>query len=206
MKAAEEKKAAAAKEWRSAAKRAEQWGLPAARGLDAVDELVSSLDRGDDAVEAALGAGQKSSRDEGAADAVHRARSRRRGDEKQPSTVVRSARRRRHRRTDRQPRPRDSAHPAPRRYYRYKEGRRTRRPSGSSARERTRLALVREGAQDGAVVDVEELDGLVGRAGERVLVVGQRHEGVTALGVQLERCSRGCRRGATRGRCCRPSR
>ena len=44
-----------------------------------------------------------------------------------------------------------------------------------------RVRVVREGAQDGAVVDVEELDGLVVRAGERVLVVGQRHEGVTVL-------------------------
>ena len=35
-----------------------------------------------------------------------------------------------------------------------------------------RLCVVLEGAQDGAVVDVEELDGLVDRAGERVLVVG----------------------------------
>ena len=45
-------------------------------------------------------------------------------------------------------------------------------------------SLVREGAQHGAVVDVEELDGLVVRAGERVLVVGQRHEGEYPLGVQ----------------------
>ena len=35
-----------------------------------------------------------------------------------------------------------------------------------------------EGGGGEAVVDVEELDGLVGRAGERVLVVGQRHEGL----------------------------
>ena len=55
-----------------------------------------------------------------------------------------------------------------------------RRPSGSSARDRHRACVVLEGAQDGAVVDVEELDGAVPRAGERVLVVGQRHEGVTA--------------------------
>ena len=32
--------------------------------------------------------------------------------------------------------------------------------------------VVLEGAEDGAVVDVEELDGPVARAGERVLVVG----------------------------------
>ena len=62
-----------------------------------------------------------------------------------------------------------------------------RRPSGSSAREVTSACVVREGAHDGAVVDVEELDGLVVRAGERVLVVGQRHEGThPAAGVQLE--------------------
>ena len=33
-----------------------------------------------------------------------------------------------------------------------------------------------EGAKNGAVVDVEELDGPVVRGGECVLVVGQRHE------------------------------
>ena len=59
-----------------------------------------------------------------------------------------------------------------------------RRPSGSSARQRT-SCVVGEGAQDGAVVDVEELDGLVVRAGERVLVVGQHHEGGHPAGVQL---------------------
>ena len=31
------------------------------------------------------------------------------------------------------------------------------------------VCVVREGAHDGAVVDVEELDGLVARAGERVI-------------------------------------
>ena len=36
------------------------------------------------------------------------------------------------------------------------------------------ICVVVEGAQDGAVVDVEELDGVVARAGERVLVVGRR--------------------------------
>ena len=52
-----------------------------------------------------------------------------------------------------------------------------RRPSGSSARHMTALfALVREGAQDGAVVDVEELDGAIARGGEHVRVVGQRRE------------------------------
>ena len=56
-----------------------------------------------------------------------------------------------------------------------------------------------EGAQDGAVVDVEELGGLVVRAGERVLVVGQRHDGAHP-GCAARRCSRGRRRGATRGR------
>ena len=58
VKAAEEKREAAAKEYEErSAKRAEQ--LPFLQpAFDAVDELVSSLDRGDDAVEAALGAGK----------------------------------------------------------------------------------------------------------------------------------------------------
>ena len=38
----------------------------------------------------------------------------------------------------------------------------------------------------GAVVDVEKLDGPVTPAGERVLVVGQRHEGAHVVSVQLE--------------------
>ena len=59
------------------------------------------------------------------------------------------------------------------------------RPSGSSASGGHPARVVREGAQDGAVVDVEELDGVVVRAGERVLVVGQRHGG-HRVGVQLE--------------------
>ena len=58
VKAAEEKREAAAKEYEErSAKRAEQ--LPFLQpAFDAVDELVSSLDRGDEAVEAALGAGK----------------------------------------------------------------------------------------------------------------------------------------------------
>ena len=54
VKAAEEKREAAAKEYEErSAKRAEQ--LPFLQpAFDAVDELVSSLDRGDEAVEAAL--------------------------------------------------------------------------------------------------------------------------------------------------------
>ena len=46
--------------------------------------------------------------------------------------------------------------------------------------------VVREGAHDGAVVDVEEFDGIVARGRERVLVVGQRHESVQPDGWQLE--------------------
>ena len=45
-----------------------------------------------------------------------------------------------------------------------------RRPSGSSARESHEVCVVHEGAQDGAVVDVEELDGAVVRHG----LVGRR--------------------------------
>ena len=62
VKAAEEKREAAAKEYEErSAKRAEQ--LPFLQpALDAVDELVSSLDRGDDAVEAALGAGKEATK------------------------------------------------------------------------------------------------------------------------------------------------
>ena len=59
-----------------------------------------------------------------------------------------------------------------------------RRPSGSSAKESTLCVVLK--VQDGAVVDVEELDGVVGRAGERVLVVGQRHDVQHGVGVQLE--------------------
>ena len=60
--------------------------------------------------------------------------------------------------------------------------------------------VVLEGAQDGAVVDVEELDGgrprRRARAGCRAAPRGR-----SRAGVQLRRCSGGCRRGATRGRC-----
>ena len=45
---------------------------------------------------------------------------------------------------------------------------------------------VLESAEDGAVVDVEELEFPVVRAGECVLVVGQRHDGVHRAGVQRE--------------------
>ena len=44
-----------------------------------------------------------------------------------------------------------------------------------------RSCVVLEGAQDGAVVDVEELDSPVERAGERVLVVGQRQEALRSV-------------------------
>ena len=62
VKAAEEKREAAAKEYEErSAKRAEQ--LPFLQpALDAVDDLVSSLDQGDEAVEAALGAGKEATK------------------------------------------------------------------------------------------------------------------------------------------------
>ena len=46
---------------------------------------------------------------------------------------------------------------------------------------------VREGAQDGAVVDVEELDGGVGRAGERVLVDGSATRAYTLSVCSFEK-------------------
>ena len=48
--------------------------------------------------------------------------------------------------------------------------------------------VMRESAQDGAIVDVEELDGLVARAGERVLVVStRRYAGLTARHMRVSR-------------------
>ena len=57
---------------------------------------------------------------------------------------------------------------------------------GSSAARRTAgRRCASEGAQHGAVADVEELDVAVAKAGERVLVVGQCHEGDHPVVVQL---------------------
>ena len=59
-----------------------------------------------------------------------------------------------------------------------------RSPSGSSARQHTMFVWC--GKMRYAVVDVEEPDGLVARAAERALVVGQRHDGIHRGGVQKE--------------------